>query len=80
MSPLDRGPDFTFSDGRRLPFTTQSQMERRFKQVELGVRFRILFREKNYFFKEKNSPIFGRITEGRGAASRTGASESNEAG
>ncbi|KAI3413858.1 hypothetical protein GPALN_011333 [Globodera pallida] len=36
VSPLERGADFTFADGRRPTFTTESELKRRLKQVELG--------------------------------------------
>uniref|UniRef100_A0A915MGT4 Large ribosomal subunit protein mL52 n=1 Tax=Meloidogyne javanica TaxID=6303 RepID=A0A915MGT4_MELJA len=36
VRPLDRGPDFSFVDGRKPSITTKWELERRKKQVELG--------------------------------------------
>ncbi|KAL7074366.1 hypothetical protein ACQ4LE_006649 [Meloidogyne hapla] len=36
VRPLDRGPDFSFVDGRKPSITTKWELERRKKHVELG--------------------------------------------
>ncbi|KAF7633950.1 TDP43_N domain-containing protein [Meloidogyne graminicola] len=36
VHPLNKGPDFSFLDGRKPAITTTMELERRKKQVELG--------------------------------------------
>ncbi|KAL3085076.1 hypothetical protein niasHS_010145 [Heterodera schachtii] len=57
VNPLERGPDFSFVDGRRLPFTTESEFNRRVKQVELGrkvVQYLAEIRHAEELCKENN--------------------------
>ena len=39
VPPLERGPDFSFLDGRRPAITSKWEFERRVKQVALAVIF-----------------------------------------
>ena len=45
VSPLERGPDFRFLDGRRPQITTVWELERRKKHVQLGKQIVMLLSE-----------------------------------
>uniref|UniRef100_A0A0K0F4Y9 39S ribosomal protein L52, mitochondrial n=1 Tax=Strongyloides venezuelensis TaxID=75913 RepID=A0A0K0F4Y9_STRVS len=36
VSPLQVGPDYSFQDGRQLPFTSKAELDRKFEQVQLA--------------------------------------------
>uniref|UniRef100_A0A0N4ZCY6 39S ribosomal protein L52, mitochondrial n=1 Tax=Parastrongyloides trichosuri TaxID=131310 RepID=A0A0N4ZCY6_PARTI len=36
ISPLQKGPDYSFQDGRQLMFTSKAEIQRKYEQVELA--------------------------------------------
>uniref|UniRef100_A0A915EDI7 Pre-mRNA-processing factor 17 n=1 Tax=Ditylenchus dipsaci TaxID=166011 RepID=A0A915EDI7_9BILA len=59
VSPLERGPDFTYLDGRKPTITSLSELKRRQHHVELGSKIR--FSNMDFFFTQNYAKLDHKI-------------------